>query len=175
MSSSFNESKQNIQQIIELCLKAKKWFIEIDEFDQKERLLLNYGHTFGHALESALDFSLSHGVAVGIGMMVAVEFSRRQLMLADEGLSRVEKLERYTMGLLAGVEGLESVLRRIDLDSLVDCFGNDKKHLPDRYRMIVPGANGSLVLHEMERGEKSLQVIKDAFGNTIEKFVGGIF
>ena len=35
-----------------LSLKSKKWFIETDEFDQKERLLLNFGHTFGHAIET---------------------------------------------------------------------------------------------------------------------------
>ncbi len=34
-------------------LKAKQWFVEIDEFDRKERLTLNFGHTFAHAIESA--------------------------------------------------------------------------------------------------------------------------
>ena len=50
-----------------LC--AKKWFIEIDEFDRAERRLLNFGHTFGHALEAATEFSVNHGVAVVIGML----------------------------------------------------------------------------------------------------------
>ena len=34
-------------------LDSKRWFVEIDEFDRKERRLLNFGHTFGHALEAA--------------------------------------------------------------------------------------------------------------------------
>src|SRR5205085_504532 len=32
-------------------LACKQWFVEIDEFDRKERRLLNFGHTFAHALE----------------------------------------------------------------------------------------------------------------------------
>jgi len=58
-------------EIVRMSLASKKWFIEIDEFDKKERQLLNYGHSFGHALESASDMTLPHGLAVGVGILVA--------------------------------------------------------------------------------------------------------
>jgi 3-dehydroquinate synthase len=53
-------------------LNAKKWFVETDEFDQGPRKLLNFGHTFGHALESATEFSVPHGIAVGVGVIAAL-------------------------------------------------------------------------------------------------------
>ena len=40
-----------LENVLGLTLEAKRWFIEIDEFDKAERLLLNFGHTFGHAME----------------------------------------------------------------------------------------------------------------------------
>jgi len=45
-------SKENLNQLIKECLKYKISIIEIDEFDQNIRKLLNYGHTFGHAIEN---------------------------------------------------------------------------------------------------------------------------
>ena len=69
-------SVEALADVIALSLEAKKWFIEIDEFDKAERLLLNFGHTFGHALEAASDFGVSHGIAVGLGMLAALPSGR---------------------------------------------------------------------------------------------------
>ncbi len=44
-------STQALEGVIVNSLTAKKWFIETDEFDKNERLLLNFGHTFGHSIE----------------------------------------------------------------------------------------------------------------------------
>ncbi|WP_448629983.1 3-dehydroquinate synthase [Cellulomonas soli] len=57
--------------LIDLVLRAKRWFVEIDEHDRKERRLLNFGHTFGHALEVAVDHRISHGLAVAFGVLCA--------------------------------------------------------------------------------------------------------
>ncbi len=171
LSSSVEESKNHIQEIIELCLGAKKRFIEIDEFDQKERLLLNYGHTFGHALESSLDFGLSHGIAVGIGMCVAVEFSRQQSLLKEEGVSRSLNLENYTINLLSEVSGLSGLLRQVDFDILVDCFRNDKKHRPNCYRVILPAGDGCLTLNELARNKDVHEKLKSAYGDVMKKIV----
>lgn len=57
-------------QIIERCVAIKSAVVAADEFDNGERLLLNYGHTVGHAIECCSHFSISHGSAVAIGMSV---------------------------------------------------------------------------------------------------------
>ena len=59
------------KKLIFISLKIKKKFIEKDEFDKKERLLLNYGHSFGHALEKYSKHNIPHGMAVAHGMNIA--------------------------------------------------------------------------------------------------------
>ncbi len=60
------------EQVIKESLIVKKNVVEIDEFDQKERMYLNFGHTFGHIIE--MKYNLSHGHAVGVGMLLEVMF-----------------------------------------------------------------------------------------------------
>jgi 3-dehydroquinate synthase len=51
-----------------LALAAKKYVIELDEFELDYRRVLNYGHTLGHAIEAASDFSVNHGIGVILGI-----------------------------------------------------------------------------------------------------------
>ena len=60
------------EEIIFESLTVKKHLVEADEFDQGERMLLNFGHTFGHAIE--LKYNLKHGHAVALGMLMAIHF-----------------------------------------------------------------------------------------------------
>ena len=59
------------ENIIYESLIVKKSVVEIDEFDLKERMTLNFGHTFGHAIE--LKYGYKHGEAVSIGMLMAIK------------------------------------------------------------------------------------------------------
>src|SRR3972149_4871268 len=54
--------------LVARSLEIKRGFIQVDEFDLKERQVLNYGHSFGHALETLTDYRLPHGIAVSYGM-----------------------------------------------------------------------------------------------------------
>ena len=67
-----------ISAVVESC-KAKAEVVAADEREAGLRELLNFGHTFGHALEAAAGFdgTLLHGEAVSIGMIQALELSRR--------------------------------------------------------------------------------------------------
>lgn len=66
------KSKPEIDEnIIYQSLTVKKRVVEIDEFDLKERMTLNFGHTFGHAIE--LKYGYKHGEAVSIGMLMAIK------------------------------------------------------------------------------------------------------
>lgn len=58
------------EEIIYESLSVKKRVVEIDEFDQGERMILNFGHTFGHAIELSSDYK--HGECVAIGMLMAI-------------------------------------------------------------------------------------------------------
>lgn len=63
-----------------------------DEREAGLRAILNFGHTFGHAIESGLGYGQwLHGEAVGCGMVMAAELSRR-LGLVDAAF--VQRLKR---------------------------------------------------------------------------------
>ena len=63
--------RNSMETVIKENLKIKRAAVEQDEFDNGERMLLNFGHTFGHALEKLHGYKgLSHGHAVGIGMVM---------------------------------------------------------------------------------------------------------
>ena len=55
--------------------------------DKQSRRVLNFGHTVGHALEAATNYKrFRHGEAVGHGMHVAAEISKRMGLLAASEL-----------------------------------------------------------------------------------------
>ena len=82
-------------------LEIKKVKIEADEFDRGERLVMNYGHSFGHAIESATDFAVPHGIAVTMGMEIA-NFLSWRLGLLDE--AAYEELRPLLAANCAGFE-----------------------------------------------------------------------
>jgi 3-dehydroquinate synthase len=75
-SSLIPGNNESTAELIHLSLESKRWFVEIDEFDKKERQRLNFGHTFAHALESATNYKIPHGTAVAIGIIAACRHPR---------------------------------------------------------------------------------------------------
>ena len=82
-SKKINIKEPNITRL--LCfksLKTKIFFFKNDVFEQNERLMLNFGHTFAHAIEMAVAKNvktkkeiLRHGEAVGIGMLCEIQYA----------------------------------------------------------------------------------------------------
>ena len=168
---NLEDGLKNIKSVISQCLKAKQWFIEIDEFDRKERLLLNFGHTFGHALESATEFRITHGVAIGIGMVVAEEYAREHFLLSSVGAERSARLTGHIEMLIKFLPQLVGEFRSLDFESIVDNFDNDKKHQTDQYRIIIPKDDGALELVGIPRTEQSRADILAAYRAAIERLI----
>lgn len=153
---------EGFREVISLSLLTKRWFIEIDEHDQKERLLLNFGHTFGHAIEGACNFEIPHGIAVGMGMLGAIVCARLNGHF-DIAPHRVVLLERYVKTLLATITDLPLWTRQISVNELMDRFGADKKHTDTHYCVIVPDTAGYLMRLELEKTDTSRELIFAAF------------
>lgn len=154
---------EQIRKAVSGALLAKKWFIEIDEFDQKERLLLNFGHTFGHALEAGTDFGVSHGIAVGFGMIVAARYASLQATLSPAGKERVAGLIDHVQALFQSLAATLVPPAAIDLARVLEKFDNDKKHRADRYRMVCPCGEGGLELIAEPRDAETRARIVEAF------------
>ncbi|WP_206951402.1 3-dehydroquinate synthase family protein [Trinickia acidisoli] len=155
--------------IIEQSLRAKKWFIETDEFDQAERLLLNFGHTFGHALESATHFDVPHGIAVGVGMLTAYRFAEDAGRLSEHGKALAGALMEHVRALLGPVRHTLSSLERISPQSLFEHFKSDKKHSQTHYRVIVPVRDGELERISLERNDATSAAITEAFACSLSE------
>ncbi len=75
-----SENAHNIlEDIITECISIKRDVVEADERDTGERMILNFGHTFGHAIEKYLGYGkISHGKAVSIGMYMITNAAEKQ-------------------------------------------------------------------------------------------------
>lgn len=162
LTPSAESAVDKFHDVISLSLRTKRWFIEIDEHDLKERLLLNYGHTFGHAIEGACNFVIPHGIAVGMGMLAAIQCAR---LNGHFGVAppRVLLLERYVTTLLATLKDLPNWRGQITANELLDRFSADKKHNSTHYCVIVPDAEGYLMRLELEKNDINREMILSAF------------
>ena len=62
-----------LKHLIFRSCEIKAEVVGIDEKESGLRAILNYGHTFGHAIEKLTNYNMfSHGIAVSLGMRVAV-------------------------------------------------------------------------------------------------------
>ena len=160
-----------LAKVMALSLGAKKWFIEIDEFDKAERLLLNFGHTFGHALEAASGFGVSHGIAVGLGMLAALHLG--EAMGRDYACApHVAAFRAHVTALVGSVDGLADVLAGVEVSALIDAFESDKKHARDRYAVIIVTQEGAVERRFVPRDADSAALIERAFGAMLRDWTG---
>lgn len=153
-----------LEYLIRHALICKKWFIEIDEFDQRERLLLNFGHTFGHALEAGTNFRIPHGIAIGVGMLVAIRFSSQRKTFTDVGAFRVKQLSDFLqLSIRVNREAIPCMSELVRLDSIMEKFENDKKHSATHYRLVAPEEGGGLQLVSLLKSEDSRREVLGAF------------
>ena len=143
-------------------LRAKKWFIEVDEFDQNERLLLNFGHTFGHALEAASGFAVSHGMAVGLGMLAALRLGE-ELGRDYSTAPQVGRFRTHVERLVATSAALPTTLSSLTLPAVIDAFGSDKKHSRERFAVITVGSEGAVQRDFLPRDGASTALIERAY------------
>lgn len=163
-------SADNVQRIIFRALRTKKWFIETDEFDQKERLLLNFGHTFGHAIEAGTNFGVSHGIAVGVGMIIAIEYAKKRGWLSPTGIERTSSLSTHAKSMLQLDGGsIVAAPAAIDLNLVMEKFNNDKKHLSDVYRMVCPRGDGELELVSEAKNDDTHRDITWAYESALRE------
>lgn len=81
-----------LKKLIIRSLEIKKSYIEIDEFDQNERQVFNYGHSFGHAIESLTNYRIPHGIAVSIGMDMSNFMSVKYGYMTEEDRQEMRAL-----------------------------------------------------------------------------------
>lgn len=142
-----DNEKKTILEAIFLSLLTKKWFVETDEFDKKERKLLNFGHSFGHALESATNFVIPHGLGVFVGMEAAIHHSGNSLACNE--------LTEFIFNQVQPVSKSFPKFKVIS-DQFLKAIKNDKKNTNSHQILILPDMDGSL-------GEVKIEIHENNF------------
>lgn len=170
LSPAAKMSVAQAEEIIHCSLLAKKWFIEVDEFDKAERLLLNFGHTFGHAFEGASQFRIAHGVGVAIGMLCAISFGKKMGRNYSSS-NRVHTLEHHLLALLSGIPDLLTEIADISIPDILDRFETDKKHGTDLFTLILVAESGAVELNRLPRDRDTRNSVRSAIGAAIGSLI----
>ena len=123
-----------LQEISLLSLFSKKMIIEEDEFDMGKRRLLNLGHTFGHSIEKASSHQIEHGYAVGLGILIATNYSLKKEYIDNK--HNINKVCKMIISLLP--MKVFKIFKDINIEILFESLKNDKKHNDNLYKFILP-------------------------------------
>ena len=125
-------------EVISRCAAFKARVVEVDEREQSERRILNYGHTIGHAVEAAAGFRrLTHGEAIAIGMALEARMAQRL------GVAGAEVVERQDTLLVRA--GLPTKLGRVNRSAVWRAMALDKKIRDGVLRCALPVGIGEVI------------------------------
>lgn len=125
----------NLLDTIQNCLTYKSSILSQDEFDKKERKILNFGHTFGHAIETSSEYIIPHGVSVIIGSMIALRLSKYlnyEVPLYDKYIELGIQLTKQT--------NIDFNSAWFDCNSLLEIVKSDKKNT-GQLNMVLINSN----------------------------------
>jgi 3-dehydroquinate synthase len=159
-TANLRDSQEVVEELVLTSLKAKKYFVEEDEFDTGIRKLLNFGHSFGHALEAASKFAIPHGVAVMVGMIAAINHP-----------AAVKSVETDELKLIC-INYLKTVASDIlkpmvefDLNDFGLAIQKDKKNSQESLVLVLPGPSG-LVFYSGLFTDKALEIAQSSMAAT---------
>lgn len=166
----FDQIEENLDAILNLdadtlisvitrsCADKAK-VVASDEKENRLRMTLNYGHTFGHALESITDYNVyRHGEAVAIGMNCAAQLACNLGMLSLSDMERQERLIRRT--------GLPTNFPpEIQSDTLLDAMYLDKKAKRGKLNLVLPTKIGEVDIRDDIKDSDVLHAISQCIGN----------
>lgn len=110
--------------------ELKAQVVASDERESGRRAILNFGHTFGHAIEAGLGYGKwLHGEAVGCGMVLAADLSRRLGGISDQTQQRITALIAQA--------GLPVVPPKWTLAEYISWISHDKKAKSGKVRYVV--------------------------------------
>jgi 3-dehydroquinate synthase len=156
-SSSFTD-------LIYECCKIKAKVIEKDEFDTGHRNLLNFGHTIGHAIEKVSKLgTINHGMAVALGMMVALDISENLSILKngfkDDFLQLYKKLKLPF-----------KIPANLNVEDIISALKFDKKFTDSKNRFVLlKGMNKPAIVENIDEKLIAGCIIKNLKKGTINE------
>ena len=126
-----------IKEAIRRSIEIKANIVSIDEKEKGLRAILNFGHTFGHAIELLGGYKdHNHGEAVALGIMSALELSKKICNLKEDEISQIRNL--FTS---SGIN--IKLLKPLNLEDLYEAMQSDKKKEVSNLNFILMETIGS--------------------------------
>jgi 3-dehydroquinate synthase len=122
--NSIRRQPSVLSSLIQRNVLLKTQVVQNDEFELKERKLLNFGHTLGHAIET--QYALTHGQAVAIGMSYALSLSEHLVGFQESAKVR-EVIQQYNL----------PVNGNFDMKKVLDILKMDKKRVDKNMNFIL--------------------------------------
>jgi 3-dehydroquinate synthase len=140
-------------ELVKRNLEIKKGFIERDEFDKGERLLLNYGHSFGHAIESLTNYEIPHGIAVSYGMDMANFISVKLGFIEHDVRQAIRtQLEKIWEG---------TCINELDASDFEKALSRDKKNIGNTYQLILTKGIGNMLKQGVTPNKEFTDLLKE--------------
>lgn len=137
-----NLTPKIIFETIVKSVKIKLLITSSDEKESNQRLLLNYGHTFGQALEGYFGINqkfLTHGEAVSLGIIVASKLADQKYNL---NTVKTNKQLLKNFKLPTNFSDLK-IKKKINVNDLFKNLNNDKKRTIHGIRFIISKKKGT--------------------------------
>ena len=132
--------------MIKRGIEIKAAVVEEDEKEAGIRAFLNFGHTLGHAVEASMGYgNFTHGEAVLIGMVYALELSKKKLQLSFDTQAFVEWVQ--SLGYMTNIP------KHLQTDQLLNLMKTDKKSFTSKATFVLLEKVGSPLLTEMDDDE----------------------
>jgi 3-dehydroquinate synthase len=152
--------KEVLAKIISRSLEIKKSYIEIDEFDKKERQVFNYGHSFGHAIESLTNYRIPHGIAVSYGMDISNFISEKMGFIPTEVRNEIRQV---TENIWAGTN-----IDDINLKAFKKALSKDKKNVGTKLGLILNKGYGNIFKNVMDADDVFDSWLEEYFTNELK-------
>ena len=131
--------KEQLEDIIENCVRNKRDVVNADERDTGVRQLLNLGHTAAHSIEILSGFEISHGSAVAIGIAVIARAANKMGLCPDGDLSEIlDILSKYNLPIKCD----------FDAHALAKAALSDKKRSGNTISLILPFGIGNSQIYK---------------------------
>ena len=156
----FTHDTEFLEKIITRSCEMKAEIVGRDEQESGERMLLNFGHTFGHVFETETGYSdeILHGEAVAMGMKMAAKMSQNFGLISENDFERIaHHLENCGF-----VTNPKKIRKNWNEENLISHLAKDKKNEGKNLTFILLKKIGDAVIQkgvELQEFKKILQNI----------------
>ena len=146
-----DDSVYSDKNLLQLAIDVKTKITKEDLKESNTRMYLNFGHTIGHLIESDSNYQISHGQAVGIGILIALEISEKEYNL--------DQSYRKNYMTFLNNSGLKTYYKfRKTRSELITILSNDKKVNNEKINFVLLEEIEKPILKEVDI-EQAMELI----------------